>query len=45
VVGNYSHELGSLKGSRNVYFAKSHCAGGITEGLKRYHFIEASKGN
>ena len=44
VVGNYSHELGTLKGSRNVFFAKNHCAGGIVEGLKRYRFIEASKG-
>lgn len=44
VVGNYSHELKELKGSRNVYFAKAHCAAGIIEGLKRYRFIEASKG-
>ncbi len=44
VVGNYSHELKELKGSRNVFFAKSHCAGGIVEGLKRHRFIEASKG-
>jgi sucrose-phosphate synthase len=45
VVGNYSHELKELKGSRNVYFAKAHCAAGIIEGLKRYRFIEASKGD
>jgi sucrose-phosphate synthase len=44
VVGNYSHELEALRGSRNVYFAKAHCAGAIIEGLKRYRFIEASKG-
>jgi len=44
VVGNYSHELADLKGSRNVYFAKGHCAGGIIEGLQRYRFIELSKG-
>ncbi len=44
VVGNYSHELKELKGSRNVYFAKAHCAGGIIEGLKHYRFIEGSKG-
>ena len=43
VVGNYSHELASLRGSRNVYFAKGECAAGIIEGLKRYHFIESSK--
>jgi sucrose-phosphate synthase len=40
VVGNYSHELESLKGSRNVYFAERHCAAGIIEGLKHYRFIE-----
>ncbi len=45
VVGNYSHELESLKGSRNVFFAKSPCAGGIIEGLQHYRFIEVSKGN
>ncbi len=45
VVGNYSHELTVLKGSRNVYFAQSPCAGGIIEGLRHYRFIEASKGN
>jgi sucrose-phosphate synthase len=44
VVGNYSHELNELKGSRNVFFAKAHCAGGIIEGLKHYRFIEGSKG-
>jgi sucrose-phosphate synthase len=43
VVGNYSHELASLKGSRNVYFADGQCAQGIVEGLKHYHFIESSK--
>lgn len=44
VVGNYSRELENLKGSRNVYFAKAHCSGGIIEGLKRYRFIDSSKG-
>jgi sucrose-phosphate synthase len=43
VVGNYSHELAALKGSRNVYFAKGECAGGIIEGLKHYRFIENSQ--
>ncbi|MEJ2660426.1 MAG: HAD-IIB family hydrolase [Desulfobacteraceae bacterium] len=43
VVGNYSHELESLKGGRNVFFAKSPCAGGIIEGLQHYRFIETSK--
>jgi len=45
VVGNYSHELATLKGSRNVFFAQSACAGGIIEGLQHYRFIETSKGN
>lgn len=40
VVSNYSHELEVLKGSRNVYFADSPCAGGIIEGLKHYRFID-----
>ena len=43
VVGNYSHELAALKGSRNVYFAKGACTAGIIEGLKHYQFIERSK--
>ena len=43
VVGNYSHELADLKGSRNVYFADGKCAAGIIEGLKHYRFIESSK--
>jgi len=42
VVANYSHELDALKGSRNVFFAKSCCAGGIIEGLQRYRFIDPS---
>jgi len=45
VVGNFSHELAALKGSRNVFFARSPCAGGIIEGLQHYRFIETSKGN
>jgi sucrose-phosphate synthase len=43
VVGNYSHELATLKGSRSVYFAKGECAAGIIEGLKHYRFIENSQ--
>lgn len=43
VVGNYSPELKSLKGLRNVYFAKEACAGGILEGLNHYKFIKKSK--
>ncbi|BBO81370.1 sucrose-phosphate synthase [Desulfosarcina ovata subsp. sediminis] len=44
VVGNYSHELESLKGSRNVYFAGAPCSGGIIEGLRHYHFIDEISG-
>ena len=40
VVANYSHELDALKGSRNVFFAKNCCAGGIIEGLSHYRFID-----
>jgi sucrose-phosphate synthase len=45
VVGNYSHELDALKGGRNVFFAKSPCAGGIIEGLQHYRFVEISVNN
>jgi sucrose-phosphate synthase len=45
VVGNYSHELEELKGSRSVYFADRCCAGGILEGLQHYRLIdEVSQG-
>lgn len=40
VVGNYSPELDSLKGAKNIYFAKSPCAGGILEAIKKYRFLE-----
>jgi sucrose-phosphate synthase len=40
VVGNYSPELGKLKGSRNIYFAGRKYCGGVLEGIKRYKFIE-----
>jgi sucrose-phosphate synthase len=45
VVANYSHELNPLKGSRNVYFAKRSCAGGIIEGLQHYAFLEEANGD
>jgi sucrose-phosphate synthase len=45
VVGNYSHELKALKGSRNVFFAGKACAGGILEGIKRYNFIDKAQGH
>ncbi|MBC2710953.1 MAG: glycosyltransferase [Desulfosarcina sp.] len=44
VVANYSHELEDLKGSRNIYFADSCCAGGIIEGMQHYRFIEGTNG-
>ncbi len=40
VVGNHSEELKALIGVRRVYFAKSACAGGILEGIRRYRFVE-----
>ena len=40
VVGNYSRELDSLRGVRNVFFAREPCAAGILEGIKRYQFID-----
>jgi sucrose-phosphate synthase len=40
VVGNYSSELQSLKGLRNIYFAKQTYAGGILEGIEHYKFIK-----
>jgi sucrose-phosphate synthase len=40
VVGNYSKELEPLKGARNIFFAKEHCAGGILEGIEHYQFID-----
>jgi sucrose-phosphate synthase len=43
VVGNYSRELERLKGVRNIFFAKEPCAGGILEGINRYHFIDQVK--
>ena len=44
VVANYSHELKGLRGSRNVYFADSCCAGGVIEGLQHYRFIKEVNG-
>jgi sucrose-phosphate synthase len=44
VVANFSHELESLKGSRNVYFASACCSGGIIEGLHHYRFIDETEG-
>ena len=44
VVGNYSQELETLKGARNVYFVSREYASGIMEGIKHYQFIEKAKG-
>jgi sucrose-phosphate synthase len=44
VVANFSHELKRLRRSRNVFFAKSSCAGGIIEGLRHYRFIPEING-
>jgi sucrose-phosphate synthase len=44
VVGNYSQELRALKGSRNVFFARRACTGGILEGLQRYNFLTKAQG-
>ncbi len=40
VVGNYSPELDSLRGAKNIYFAKRPCAAGILEAIKKYRFLE-----
>jgi sucrose-phosphate synthase len=44
VVGNYSPELESLKGAKNVYFASKPCAGGILEAMEKYRFLENNGG-
>jgi sucrose-phosphate synthase len=43
VVGNYSPELETLKGQRNVYFTKAKYAGGILEAIKKYKFLEKAQ--
>jgi sucrose-phosphate synthase len=43
VVSNHSDEMKALKGGRNIYFAKTPCAGGILEGIGRYKFIDKVK--
>ena len=42
IVGNFSHELNALKNTRNIFFAKAPCAGGIMEGLAHYKFADNS---
>ena len=43
VVGNYSSELESLRGLRNIYFAKKKYAGGILEAVEHYKFIDKAQ--
>ncbi len=43
VVGNYSRELERIKKSRNIYFARRHCAAGILEGIEHYRFIDKAQ--
>ena len=43
VVGNYSTELESLKGLRNIYFSRQKCAGGVLDGIDHYKFIEKAQ--
>jgi len=43
IVGNYSKELESLKGLKNIYFADRQYADGIMEGLNHYKFIEKTR--
>lgn len=39
VVGNYSPEIGRLRGNDRVYFARGHYAAGIIEGIRHYDFL------
>ena len=39
VVGNYSPELGALKGMPRIYFAEGHFAAGVLEGIDHYDFF------
>ena len=45
VVGNYSHELDSLRESKRVYFSDKNYAGGIIDGINYYKFLTDGKGN
>ncbi|MDH5682171.1 MAG: HAD-IIB family hydrolase, partial [Spirochaetota bacterium] len=39
VVGNYSHELESLREDPHIFFAENKYAGGILEGIRHYDFL------
>lgn len=43
VVGNYSPELEKLRDNPEIYFAKSHYASGILEGIQHYDFFDTHK--
>ena len=43
VVGNYSQELDSLRGSKRVYFSRRNYAGGIIDGIDYYRFLKNGK--
>lgn len=43
VVGNYSKELESLRGSRRVYFANEVNAGALLEGIEYYRFTKKGR--
>ena len=40
VVGNYSHELASLKKKSKIYFARQKYAAGIMEGMEHFRFLQ-----
>jgi sucrose-phosphate synthase len=42
VVGNHSEELESLRGLEQIYFAESHYAAGILEGIHHYQFGQSN---
>ncbi len=39
VVGNYSKELETLKGTRNMFFSQKKYAAGIIDGIEHYNFL------
>ncbi|MGJ8619056.1 MAG: HAD-IIB family hydrolase [Methylophilaceae bacterium] len=43
VVGNHSDELETLRGLDQVYFAESHYAAGILEGIQHYQFGQTNE--
>jgi sucrose-phosphate synthase len=43
VVGNHQPELDTLRGLRNIYFAKATYADGILEGFRHYNFPQSAR--